>query len=246
MKRIVIAVLVLTFIFILGGCSVFPKYYSKSEVDDFAKTVFGENVKYISVNKQRSEHYDQYVYEDEKGQQFTITAYAYQTNLDGATLPGFYQAIRESYQYDVYMSHKEELDAVLDEMTDNTGLYIVRYDWHENSTNVSIKESPVDITIGTKATGKELEEVLKTYVEYYLKMDEILSYNYDFKAGRDMENIVFNYHVFISSMDLKLFDERDKFVEIAKADFSCSDDERWDETILYNHLYEQIDPEFFQ
>lgn len=246
MKRIVIAVLVLTFTFILGGCSISPVYHSKSEVDDFAKTVFGENVKYISVNKQRSEHYDQYVYEDEKGQQFTITSYAYQTNLDGATMPGYYKAIRESYQYDIYMNHKEELDAVLDEMTDNTGLFIYNYDYHENTNNAFIKESPVDITIGTKASGKELEEVLKIYAKYYVKMDEILSYNCDFIAGRNMENIRYNDHVFNSSIDLKLFDERDKFVEITRADFSCSDEERWDEATLYNHLYEQIAPEFFQ
>lgn len=164
---------------LLTGCSVIPQYYSQEQVVDFAEAVFGEDITFLSGEKDRKNKQVVYTFADSEQREFTVTTYAKHNSFDGLTLPLYHTWIRESYERSIYMLYHEEIKAIIEDSGFEIGS-ITPVDWDVPGDS-EINDHPVDIAVTSFHEGEEAYEDLRRLAQIGVEIDKMLHYEYDWQ-----------------------------------------------------------------
>lgn len=244
MKKKVIVILLAVFVVMgLTACSMFPVYNSKEEVEDYAKAVVGEDITFVCEEKNKENKKFTYTFQDNQSREFCFIAYSQHPDfLDGASLPGYEPRLTDSYLKDIYLHHKEELDALLYPVVEENGWELTRYDCITETSEASWKVScsPVKIYVRSTEFGVvNHEDSMRSLAKLGAQMDAILAYEYSNKNLTKEDDVIYRVQ---TGGGIQLdFKENKQHVSIVSFEFSTSEDERWTEESLYEYLKKQYD-----
>ena len=243
MRKFAILLMSVTMLFSISACTLFPQYHSKETIQEVTEELFGETVTLLSVAKDKENKRVVYTYEDANGREFTVSSYAEHSNFDGAELPGYYNKIRESYQKDIFMDYRKEFDRIVEENTKNSEIVLdyISGDKTGEFTDWKVATMPALIAFTSYGTEEQRDEDLRAMARIGAKMDELLSYEYDWEKARFREDdLICDWYPGLCGILFKFEGENDGLRKQVMFDFSTSEEGRWTEESLYLYLKEQL------
>ena len=246
-KWIIIAGMAFSMLY-FTACSMFPVYNSKEEVESYAKAVVGEDITFVSEEKNKDKKRNIYTFKDNQDREFNYYAYTQHPDfIDGASLPGYEARLADSYLKDIYLYHKEELDALLYPVIEENDWELTRYDCVTETSETSWKVScsPVKIYLKSTAFGVvNHEDSMRSLAKLGAQMDSILAYEYSNENLNKEDDVIYRL---LTGGGIQLdFKENNQFISIVYFDFSTTEETRWTEESLYEHLKQQYDEDVKQ
>lgn len=242
MKKRAMGIILAGMMVFLTGCSIIPQYYSKEQAVDFAEAVFGEDITFLSGEKDRKNKQVVYTFADSQQREFTVTTYAKHNSFDGLTLPVYHTWIRESYEKSIYMLYQEEIQQIIE----NSGLeaeVLMRGEWEEPEHS-AVNDSPVPIWLTSYHEGEEIYADLRKLAQIGAEIDGLLQYEYDWQYDASAIEMHYSNHLDSSMGGMRItFRNREDNLSAGQAGFNFSTDEneRWDEDTLYEYLKQQVE-----
>lgn len=232
----------------LTACSMFPTYYSREEVESIAKAVVGDDINYISEEKNKDKKRITYTFEDNKGRKFTYITYSKHPDfIDGASLPGYGSRMVDSYLKSIYMHHKEEIDAILYPAVEEAGWELTRYDCVTKTSDISwqVLNSPVKIYLKSTEYGAvNHEDSMRALAKLGAQLDAILAFEYSNEKLKEYDDILYRYQLG-GGFQLDFMEDK-RHISIVSFAFSTSEETRWTEESLYEYLKQQYDEDVKQ
>lgn len=211
-KIIFICCILFTF---MVGCSTKPVYYSKSEVKNYVKDVFGKEYKMVdskSYEDQDDEEKNmiyEYIFENKQGNRFSVYAKTYHIGIDASTTAFYDKSISDDYIRSVYLEKEYELKEISE----------------KSSLQIDINETPyINIHVDNY---NQLKEAGKIVSDIDAAMD--LKYNYN---NADKSNDYFSIYLYYSHD----FNGETEETEIGSIYLTNNEKERWTDTEAYEEL----------
>lgn len=216
----------------LFGGTLFPKNYSKKQVNQLIKTVVPDSnyIKSKKVKKVAQNDFlrnDYYLYEDSYGREFIIES----TSIEGSLLYG--PKVFNGYECCILQKNIEEIKTVLND----TGLkYSIMGDASKMQDDNMLKWATETPSIAPMDFGFYYvkEEDMMLVANTMAKIDGILKYNYNKKCTSGLKFETYdNDNVFIYFKDLKSR-------SMASFKLSTCESERWTADSIYECIQKQF------
>lgn len=250
-KKIILLVLVSTLITsLLTGCVfVNDRHRTRKEAKAIAKELTGEEVTYVETVEDEKNKEIIYVFKDSRGNEFAIISTLVQNNFDGASYGPYYCHVKNTYTAGVFVSNREAVMEILRAYDLDGYLSNTRAFDEDIYAGEGVVSSAIDIDI-TSGTYDENEDILKRVAAAGTEIDALLSLNYNGENMDKSHKGGFYYKIYGSYTGIRLSFKETKVnaqgssytnSDIAYFKCSVSDDERWTQEKLYEHLRSQLE-----
>lgn len=242
MKKRVTGIILAGIMVFLTGCSIIPQYYSKDQVVEFAEAVFGEDITFLSGEKDRKNKQVVYTFADSEQREFTVTTYAKHNSFDGLTLPAYHTWIRESYEKSIYVLYQEEIQEIIEDSGFQIRM-ITPVDWCDPGHS-ELNDRPVEIVLTSFHEGEEVYEDLRQLAQIGVEIDRMLHYEYDWQYDGAPKDLYYtnNLDSSLCGMGIVFCNKADDSIACQiYFNFSTNENERWDEDALYEYLKQQVE-----
>ncbi len=241
---------------VLTACDnvIDDRHRTKKEAQDIAKEVVGEDVTYVETIEYEDDKKVVYIFKDSREHKFAIISTLIQQSIDdGATFGPDYCRVTDSYPSGVFVAHKDEIKDILkkyqlDEFLSNTRPFDVDISKGEGVVGASID---IRVDIGAfKDNYEKNADILKRVAAAGAEIDALLALKYNgtnmdvaYKGGYSYDNYGVGIGILLTYVEDRVASDGKNIKRYDTANFkiSISDDTRWTEEKLYQHLKEQLD-----
>ena len=212
---------------VLEGCSSEPIYYSKKEIKDYVKSVYGNECKLVEEithkdgggygdDEEENPSYE-YVFENKDGIEFSVIAYTYHHSIDASTSIFYGKGFSCNYEAAVIEYYKEEIENCSKD-----------YDVTVEITDYS----HINVYLNSY-------EMIDEVAELFVEIDELLSYECDydnapFSGGRDSVGYL---SVYIKpNVVAEYNDNGEAYQGVAQIVYSKNEENRWKEEDAFEQI----------
>lgn len=123
-KCLITVVISVICMFSITGCSMSPTYYSKKEIKNYVRNVFGKEYKLTQIDENKHN----YTFMNNDGFSFTVNTYTYNTHFDASETIFYDKGLISDYKERVLEYHANDIKQLLDKFDFNvdTSYYYYR------------------------------------------------------------------------------------------------------------------------